>query len=89
MAGGIITLLQSDLMEFEPPFVVSFLPPLLSFVLTLAAQWDLVRKAGQGASGVPRSVNWAELAALGLLGSAVGLTSAFFLIDAGIIPVLE
>lgn len=87
MAGGIITLLQSDLMEFEPPFVLSFLPPLLSFLLTLAAQWDLVRKAGQGAPDVPQSTYWAETAALGLMGAAIGATSVFFLIEVGILPV--
>jgi hypothetical protein len=86
IAGGIITLLQSDLMEVEPPFVLSFLPPLLSFTLTLAAQWDLVRKAGRGASKVPRSVYWAETAALALFGAAIGTTSVFFLLEIGVLP---
>lgn len=86
MAGGIITLLQSDLMGIEPPFVLSFLPPLLSFILTLSAHRDLVKKAGQGASTVPRSVYWVELAAIALFGAAIGVTSTFFLLEIGILP---
>ncbi|MFB6099541.1 MAG: hypothetical protein ABEK84_10610 [Salinibacter sp.] len=86
MAGGIITLLQSDLMEVEPPFVLSFLPPILSFMLTLGAHWGLVKKADQNPSNVPRSVYWVEMAAIAFFGAAIGVTSTFFLLEIGILP---
>jgi hypothetical protein len=36
---------------------------------------------------VPQSTYWAETAALGLMGAAIGATSVFFLIEVGILPV--
>lgn len=88
IAGGIITLLQSDLIEVEPPFVLSFLPPLLSFILTISAHRNLVKKAGQGASNVPQSTYWVEMAAIALFGAAIGVTASFFLLEVGILPEL-
>lgn len=86
VTGGIITLIQSDLMSAKPLYAVAFGPPFVSFILTISAQRDLVRKASRGASEVPQTTCWVELAAIAFLGAGIGAGASFFLLELGALP---
>ncbi|MCS4175160.1 hypothetical protein GGP97_003101 [Salinibacter ruber] len=96
LSGGIITLFQSEMMEPSPPALIALVLPVVSSMLTLAAQVSLGNEASttepmaaertRDSFGVPVAVHWVGLAALFLLASSLGWLASFFFRDTGLLP---
>ncbi len=96
LSGGIITLFQSEMMEPSPLALIALVLPVVSSMLTLAAQVSLGNEASttepmaaertRDSFGVPVAVHWVGLAALFLLASSLGWLASFFFRDTGLLP---
>lgn len=96
LSGGIITLFQSELMDPSPLALIALVLPVVSSMLTLAAQVSLGNEASttepmaaertRDSFGVPVAVHWVGLAALFLLASSLGWLASFFFRDTGLLP---
>lgn len=92
-SGGVITLFQSEIMAPGPWRTIALVLPILSSMLTLAAQVSLGNETLTGneeqtrdAFGIPMTVHWFQLVALVLLSSAIGWAGVFLFIDIGLLP---
>ncbi len=92
LSGGIITLFQSELMDPSPLALIALVLPVVSSMLTLAAEVSLgneapmVMEKTRDAFGIPVAVHWTVLVASLLLASSLGWLASFFFRDVGLLP---
>ncbi len=92
LSGGIITLFQSELMDPSPLALIALVLPVVSSMLTLAAEVSLgneapmVMEKTRDAFGIPVAVHWTVLVAVFLLGMSLGWLAFLFFRDVGLLP---